>query len=279
METEPPNALPASECTTRVGCLDRSPSGRRLGRGQIRSMSTPSFRRYTYQSVPGRSGWPSRDPIEEQGGINIYGFIGNDSINRLDVLGLFDGSTPYIPGFNPVLPPGFQLPPTPISQIPLPGPSPWAPPSNDKRDPVNSAQGFSGAFGMIGDLLLPAIEQSLLNQYIDDGIKNCIVQAKKNNGCCGCCMINLYLLTGKYGGDKTKRIVPNSSTFFPKPCFAVQADIASMSGPTIQPDFRKTDFTLSNWLLNQIRGNQALPTQVPVEDQTPIPRFRDICTK
>ncbi len=32
--------------------------------------------------------WPSRDPIEEEGGINLYGFVGNDGINRLDVFGL-----------------------------------------------------------------------------------------------------------------------------------------------------------------------------------------------
>ena len=32
--------------------------------------------------------WPSRDPIEESGGINLYGFVGNDGVNRLDYLGL-----------------------------------------------------------------------------------------------------------------------------------------------------------------------------------------------
>jgi hypothetical protein len=36
--------------------------------------------------VTGR--WPSRDPIEEQGGINLYGFVGNDGLNRIDVLGM-----------------------------------------------------------------------------------------------------------------------------------------------------------------------------------------------
>jgi integrase/recombinase XerD len=33
-------------------------------------------------------GWPSRDPIEENGGINLYGFVGNNGINWIDVLGL-----------------------------------------------------------------------------------------------------------------------------------------------------------------------------------------------
>jgi RHS repeat-associated protein len=43
-----------------------------------------------YDPVTGR--WPSRDPIEEQGGINLYGFVGNDGVNRFDVLGLCDKS-------------------------------------------------------------------------------------------------------------------------------------------------------------------------------------------
>ena len=39
-----------------------------------------------YDPLNGR--WPSRDPIGESGGRNLYGFIGNDTINWLDVLGL-----------------------------------------------------------------------------------------------------------------------------------------------------------------------------------------------
>jgi hypothetical protein len=31
--------------------------------------------------------WPSRDPIGERGGINLYGFVGNDGVNRWDLLG------------------------------------------------------------------------------------------------------------------------------------------------------------------------------------------------
>jgi len=31
--------------------------------------------------------WPSRDPIGERGGMNLYGFVGNDGVAKLDVLG------------------------------------------------------------------------------------------------------------------------------------------------------------------------------------------------
>ena len=39
-----------------------------------------------YDPVTGR--WPSRDPIGERGGYNIYGMIGNDLIGEIDFLGL-----------------------------------------------------------------------------------------------------------------------------------------------------------------------------------------------
>ena len=38
-----------------------------------------------YAPVTGR--WPSRDPIEERGGVNLYEFVGNDGLNWLDILG------------------------------------------------------------------------------------------------------------------------------------------------------------------------------------------------
>ena len=83
--------MQTSPHTTRVGCLYHNPSGRRCRRGHFRSVFTPSSCRYTYQTVPGRSGWPSRDPIEERGGMNLYGFVGNNSIAEVDVLGLSIG--------------------------------------------------------------------------------------------------------------------------------------------------------------------------------------------
>jgi RHS repeat-associated protein len=43
---------------------------------------------YTYKTASGRSTWPSRDPIEESGGLNLYAFVENDGINSWDELGL-----------------------------------------------------------------------------------------------------------------------------------------------------------------------------------------------
>ena len=41
-----------------------------------------------YDPVTGR--WPSRDPIGERGGINLYGMVGNDAIYGVDILGQFN---------------------------------------------------------------------------------------------------------------------------------------------------------------------------------------------
>ncbi len=42
---------------------------------------------------PSTGRWPNRDPIEEDGGYNLYGFIGNDTIRRIDPLGLAESPT------------------------------------------------------------------------------------------------------------------------------------------------------------------------------------------
>jgi RHS repeat-associated protein len=42
-----------------------------------------------YDPVTGR--WPSRDPIEEEGGMNLYGFVSNDGVANIDILGMFIG--------------------------------------------------------------------------------------------------------------------------------------------------------------------------------------------
>jgi RHS repeat-associated protein len=44
---------------------------------------------YKYRHYDPQLGrWPSRDPIEESGGINLYAFVGNEPINYWDILGL-----------------------------------------------------------------------------------------------------------------------------------------------------------------------------------------------
>ena len=53
-----------------------------------------------YDPLTGR--WPSRDPIEEEGGMNLYGYIKNDAIYNVDLVGLL--ITPLGPPISPVPP-------------------------------------------------------------------------------------------------------------------------------------------------------------------------------
>jgi len=46
-----------------------------------------SYYGFRYYS-PGMGRWLNRDPIEEAGGVNLYGFVGNDGVNQWDLLGL-----------------------------------------------------------------------------------------------------------------------------------------------------------------------------------------------
>ena len=42
----------------------------------------------SYETASGPTNFLNRDPIEEQGGLNLYGFVGNDPVNAWDYLGL-----------------------------------------------------------------------------------------------------------------------------------------------------------------------------------------------
>ena len=55
---------------------------------------------YSYRYYDPLTGsWPSRDPIGEKGGVNLYGFVGNDGVGRVDLLGMD-------PFYGPTAPPG-----------------------------------------------------------------------------------------------------------------------------------------------------------------------------
>ena len=77
--------------------------------------------------------WPSRDPIGELGGLNLYGFVGNDGVNRWDFFCL-EGANPFglfYPGHDsdfPLLDDPFNL----RNGLPLPPSGPEA--DNDYSD-------------------------------------------------------------------------------------------------------------------------------------------------
>ena len=70
---------------------------------------------YGYRYYDPKTGrWPNRDPIEEEGGVNLYGFVGNDGVNKWDYLGQRFGLEPIGYGWGPSVArplPGIQPPP------------------------------------------------------------------------------------------------------------------------------------------------------------------------
>jgi len=67
----------------------RQPPQPRRGNRPVATKPASGVRFYGfryYNPVTGR--WPSRDPIGERGGMNLYGFVGNDGVNWWDYLGL-----------------------------------------------------------------------------------------------------------------------------------------------------------------------------------------------
>lgn len=51
-------------------------------------MFTPGSRACAYKTASGRAEWPNRDPIGEEGGLNLYGFVYNNPMSFLDPYGL-----------------------------------------------------------------------------------------------------------------------------------------------------------------------------------------------
>jgi hypothetical protein len=82
------SARATSPQKNRVWGFSGNPSGRLSRRGRGRSMFTPGSRACAYKSASGLANWPNRDPIEEEGGINLYGYVDNNPMSSVDIFGL-----------------------------------------------------------------------------------------------------------------------------------------------------------------------------------------------
>ena len=78
----------AASCPkNRVGVFSRhAVKPRRVRRPQV-AQFVSGYSACGYKPASGRGFFINRDPIEESGGINLYGFCGNDGVNNWDMLG------------------------------------------------------------------------------------------------------------------------------------------------------------------------------------------------
>ena len=75
----------------RVGGCEQFASGQTSGAGWQAPENAMGLRVFAYKTVSGRLKWLNQDPIQEQGGINLYRFVGNDPVNKADFYGLAYG--------------------------------------------------------------------------------------------------------------------------------------------------------------------------------------------
>ena len=65
-----------------------TPSGRTLARRHLPHRTAPGYRACGYKTASGRPKWLNADPFGLAGGINLYGYVGNNPIGGIDPLGL-----------------------------------------------------------------------------------------------------------------------------------------------------------------------------------------------
>jgi len=91
---------------TRLRGFSSSRSGRRMQRGPSTPPRATGYRAHPYNISLGRPDWQSRDPIGENGGMDLYSYVENNSVNHIDAFGLSGGTGrhDYCPINKPPLP-------------------------------------------------------------------------------------------------------------------------------------------------------------------------------
>jgi RHS repeat-associated protein len=174
--------------------------------GEQRDEET-GFYNYGYRYYDPTTGrWPSRDPMGENGGLNIYGFIKNDGVNYLDYLGLvlvitgngitssngtgviIDGSISIVPGG------GIQINGS-ITPTSSPAININTPQFSNINPSIGGAGSLPGSVGILPAVLVDAGNSIAHRAAIAQATKKCNELAKElrddkfntNEDCCFCC--------------------------------------------------------------------------------------------
>ncbi len=162
---------------------------------------------YGYRFYKASTGtWGNRDLLGEKGGINLYTFAKDQPVNLVDHLGLqsFPGSI-LPPGFNPVLPFNYQLPPIINYGPPIIVPSrPTSMGDPNAGDPIEtplepeSAPGGSeetdtaaGSLAEGVDILSQLGDEHSKDNALEEGLAQCNKYPHSLSGNCYCCRVSL----------------------------------------------------------------------------------------
>jgi RHS repeat-associated protein len=218
---------------------------------------------------PGTGRWLSKDPIGEEGGKNLYGFVGNSPLGYVDDLGAGpypnDGKT-YIdlpPGGRADLSAGLGQP---DSSVPRDGVRPGlGGGGTGGRAGTRGGNGAARAWpgvggGATGSLGIPMEEMldpnaPVIRSYVKGGALECSRQASAAGKTCrGCCLITLAKLTRISGvaSQPGVRYVYISATFYQKSCLNVP-DPAPFTPENLWTDHRERHkvFSVKNLLGTQ----------------------------
>jgi RHS repeat-associated protein len=85
----PALAIRPDSLETRVGGCDHPASGQTSAAASQTVENAMGCGSCGYKTASGQWRWLNRDPIQEAGGINLYGFVGNSPVNNVDPYGLY----------------------------------------------------------------------------------------------------------------------------------------------------------------------------------------------
>jgi len=156
--------------------------------------------------------WINRDPIGEWGGLNLYNFVGNDSLNYTDVSGLRRRGTPTVPD----------------RQTPLPPNAPMPSPAGKFAELVETILGKFFGVGENTDEVEDADDLSEGVGNFASMQNDCLSQKQSQGGCDGCCAVVMLLRFpiprsgpdsfSRHGPMGTPHLIDYRANYVEKPC-------------------------------------------------------------
>ena len=211
-----------------------------------------------YDPVTGR--WPSRDPIEERGGVNLYGFGSNSPTSGFDYLGwdfrdvdpISGGRVPPDNRVPTLIPPRKGGLPRPVEPV---TPDPTIPPDYDLPDELDGpGKGGKGTRRKaVGEVALDVIDAAGAFLTAHKARSWCDDAHAASGERCGCCYINIRYFRKLQGGVTAPRVYELfASTYYGgKSCTTRRNDRAMNEGETADqgPD--------NSWFPEVIRLDQS----------------------